>query len=240
LPANLDSILTLAKKYKLIVIEDAAEMHGQTYKGKPCGSFGDISIFSFYPNKHLTTGEGGMIVCNDDFLAERSRLLRNLAFVPERRFVHNELGWNYRFTNIQAALGLAQLERLNEFVAIKSRMGKVYTELFGDLKDKLELPLTQTEYADNIYWVYGIVLKENVPFNAQEIMKRFSAEGIGTRPFFYPMHKQPVFNNMGWYVGESYPVAERLAERGFYIPSGLALTEIEMKKVADVLHNILK
>lgn len=239
LPVDMQPVLDIAQKYQLKVIEDAAEMHGQTYNGKPCGSFGDISTFSFYPNKHVTTGEGGMIVCDDEFLAERCRSLRNLAFVPERRFVHYELGWNYRFTNLQAAIGLAQLERLQEFVTLKRKMGKMYTELFSDLKDKIELPLSQTSYADNIYWVYGIILKDHIPFNAQEAMKKLADEGIGTRPFFYPMHQQPVFKDMGWYQNESYPNAERMTERGFYVPSGLALTPENMQEVSDKLHKIL-
>jgi perosamine synthetase len=239
LPVDMQPLLSLAKKYKLKIIEDAAEMHGQTYNGKPCGSFGDISIFSFYPNKHVTTGEGGMIVCDDDALAERCRTLRNLAFVPEKRFVHYELGWNYRFTHLQALLGLAQLERLDEFVQRKRKMGKLYNQLLSDLQHKIELPPDDKGYAENIYWVYGIILKDNVPFNAVEAMKKLVAEGIGSRPFFYPMHLQPVFNKMGWYLNEQYPVAERMAERGFYIPSGLALTEEQMKKVSEKLHKIL-
>ena len=118
LPVDMDPILALCKKYKLKLIEDAAEMHGQTYKGKMCGSFGDISIFSFYPNKQITTGEGGMIVCDDEAIAERCKKLRNLAFEPnERRFVHHELGWNYRMTNLQAALGLAQLEKMEKITS---------------------------------------------------------------------------------------------------------------------------
>jgi perosamine synthetase len=196
LPVDMRPVLDLAGKYQLKIIEDAAEMHGQVYNDKPCGSFGNISTFSFYPNKHITTGEGGMIVCDDDALAERCKYLRNLAFIPERRFVHYELGWNYRFTNLQALLGLAQLERLSEFVAKKKSMGKLYTLLLGGLQDKIMLPLKGTNYADNIYWVYGLVLKDTVPFDAQEAMKRLAAEGIGTRPFFYPMNKQPVFNQM--------------------------------------------
>jgi len=239
LPVDMKPVLELAKKHNLKVIEDAAEMHGQTHGDSPCGSFGDISIFSFYPNKHITTGEGGMIVCNDDALAERCRSLRNLAFVPERRFVHYELGWNYRFTNLQALLGLAQLERLDEFVAKKRAMGELYSRLLADLRDKIELPLDHTDYADNIYWVFGIVLKPAAGINAVEAMRRLGAEGIGTRPFFYPMHLQPVFNQMGWYTDEKYPVAENMAEYGFYVPSGLALTESEIKEVAEKLHKIL-
>ena len=157
LPVEVDQILVLAKKYNLKVIEDAAEMHGQTYKGKPCGSFGDISTFSFYPNKHITTGEGGMVVTDDEQLAERCKLLRNLCFRKDVRYIHDEISDNYRFTNLQAAVGLAQLERLNEFVAKKRYMGRYYTERLNGIKG-LMLPIEKTDYADNIYWVYGIVL----------------------------------------------------------------------------------
>jgi perosamine synthetase len=239
LPVDMAAVMALAKKHNLLVIEDAAEMHGQTYNGQPCGSFGDVSTFSFYPNKHVTTGEGGMIVCNNNEIAERCKHLRNLAFIPERRFVHHELGWNYRFTNLQAALGLAQLERLDYFVERKRAMGKLYRELFTGLEDKIEFQAPATNYATNIYWVFGMVLKETVPYNAIEVMKKLAAEGIGCRPFFYPMNLQPVFNKMGWYTNESYPVAERLGERGFYVPSGLALTETEMITVSEKLKKVL-
>jgi len=147
LPVDVDPVLEIAKRYGLRVIEDAAQMHGQTYKGMPCGSFGDISTFSFYPNKHITTGEGGMVVTNDDRLAEDCRSLRNLCFQPQRRFVHDRLGWNLRMTNMQAALGVAQLERLDEFVARKRRMGAVYTKLLSDVSG-LQLPLPRTSYAE--------------------------------------------------------------------------------------------
>ncbi len=239
LPVDLDPVLNLCKKYNLLLIEDAAEMHGQTYKGKPCGSFGDISTFSFYPNKHITTGEGGMIVTNNDALAERCKLLRNLAFTPQRRFVHEELGWNYRFTNIQAALGLAQLERLEEFVEKKRWIGNQYNTLLADLQDKLQLPLQQTEYAENIYWVYAMVLKTNKYGNAIDVMKKLGDEGIGTRPFFYPMHQQPVFKKRNWFTNENYPIAENMGEMGFYIPSGLAITDEQIKTVSGKLHKVL-
>ena len=235
LPVDMDPILELVKKYNLKIIEDAAEMHGQTYKNRPCGSFGDISIFSFYPNKHITTGEGGMIVTDDENLAERCRSLRNLCFKPEKRFVHDELGFNYRMTNLQAALGLAQLERLDKFVLKKREMGSFYTEQLKNL-DCIEIPLAETDYAQNIYWVYGIVLKDN----ANEVMKKLSELGIGTRPFFWCMHEQPVFKKMGLFENESYPVAEKLARRGFYIPSGLALTKDQMEIVVIALKEILR
>lgn len=238
LPVDMDPVLALARKYGLFIIEDAAEMHGQTYKGKPCGSFGDISTFSFYPNKHVTTGEGGMIVTDDPDIAQKCQSLRNLCFQPERRFVHEELGWNLRFTNLQAAIGLAQLERLDEFVQRKRQMGHLYTELLKDLP-LVELPLVSTDYADNIYWVYGVILKDEVPFDALEAMKRLKDHQIGTRPFFWPMHEQPVFHKMGLLTGESHPVAERMARRGFYLPSGLALTPEQIERSALALRQIL-
>ncbi|MGB5772726.1 MAG: DegT/DnrJ/EryC1/StrS family aminotransferase [Crocosphaera sp.] len=237
LPVDMTPVLEIAKKYGLKIIEDAAEMHGQTYKGQPCGSFGDISTFSFYPNKHVTTGEGGMIVTDDDSLAEKCLSLRNLCFQPQRRFIHEELGWNLRFTNLQAAVGLAQLERLAEFVQRKRKMGAIYTELLSEVSE-LELPLVKTDYADNIYWVYGVVLKDDVPFDATEAMQRLREQKIGSRPFFWGMHEQPVFHKMGLLKEVSCPVAERLSRRGFYVPSGLALTEDQMKQVAVAVKGI--
>src|SRR3954470_10817233 len=238
LPTDMDPILALAKKHGLHVIEDAAEVHGQTYRGKPCGSFGSLSTFSFYPNKHVTTGEGGMILTDDDALADRCRSLRNLCFQPKRRFVHEELGWNLRMTNLQAALGVAQLERLDTFVARKKRMGKLYAELLSGLKG-VQLPLPKTAYAENHYWVYGVVLDDDVPFDAVEAMRRLGEAGIGTRPFFWPMHEQPVFKKAGLFRDDRHPVAERLARRGFYLPSGLALTEEQMTIAANALRELL-
>jgi len=232
LPVDMDPVLDIAKRYGLKIIEDAAEMHGQTYRGKPCGSFGDISTFSFYPNKHITTGEGGMIVTDDDELAEICRSLRNLCFQTQNRFVHERLGWNLRMTNLQAALGIAQLERLDEIVAKKRRIGELYTELLSDVPI-LQLPLKKTQYAENIYWVYGLLLDDTIIFNAEEAMMRLTAKGIGTRPFFYPMHQQPVLNRMGFFKNESYPVAEHLYKKGFYIPSGLALCDAQVESVVD-------
>ena len=239
LPADVDPVLALAKKYGLKVIEDAAEMHGQTYKNKPCGSFGDISTFSFYTNKHITTGEGGMIVTDDDALAETCRSLRNLCFQPHKRFVHERLGWNLRMTNLQAALGLAQLERLDAFVARKRAMGARYAERLKDAPN-IQLPLASTAYADNIYWVFGVVLDQSLGINAEEAMQRFSKQGIGTRPFFCPMHMQPVLKRMGLFEGECYPVAETMYLRGFYVPSGMALTELQIERVITQLCALLK
>src|SRR5690606_7475905 len=150
LPVDMDPVLEIANKYGLKIIEDAAEMHGQTYKEKPCGSFGDVSTFSFYPNKHITTGEGGMIVTDNEEIAERCRGLRNLCFQKKERFIHEELGWNFRMTNLQAAMGVAQLERLDEFVNKKREIGCLYNTLLTGI-DLIQLPLQKTDYAENIY-----------------------------------------------------------------------------------------
>lgn len=239
LPVQADKILKLAEKYKLKVIEDAAEMHGQTFRGKPCGSFGDISTFSFYPNKHITTGEGGMVVTDDEELAERCRSIRNLCFRRDIRYVHDEISGNYRFTNLQAAVGLAQLERLEEFVERKRRMGQYYTERLQEVEG-LQLPVTKTDYAENIYWVYGLVLNREIQADNRIVQKMLAERGVGTRTFFWCMHEQPVYRNMGLFLEDTYPVAEYLARKGFYIPSGLALTMEQMDIVIYVLKGVME
>lgn len=239
LPVEMDYILELARKYSLKVVEDAAEMHGQTYKGRPCGSFGDISTFSFYPNKHVTTGEGGMVVTDSPELADRCKLLRNLCFRKDVRYVHDEISDNYRFTNLQAAVGLAQLERLSEFVEKKRKIGKFYSEALADIEE-INLPVPKTDYADNIYWVYGIVMDRKSPISNKDITKLLAAEGIGARTFFWCMHEQPVYQKQGMFKSEKYINAEYLARKGFYIPSGLALTHEQMETVSDKIHKIFK
>lgn len=238
LPVDMNPILELAREYHLKVIEDAAEMIGQTYYGKPCGSFGDISTFSFYPNKHVTTGEGGMIVTDDEELAEKCRFLRNLCFQKDVRYVHEEISDNYRFTNLQAAVGLAQLERLDEFVSLKRKMGSYYTQRLKGAPEVL-LPEERTEYADNIYWVYGIVLPEEIALTNKEMVKLLAEEGIGSRTFFWCMHEQPIYRMQGKHVDEVYKNAEFLARKGFYIPSGLNLQEKQMDRVTDTVLKIL-
>ena len=237
LPVDMDPVLDLCRRYNLYLIEDAAEMHGQTYKERKCGSFGDISTFSFYPNKHITTGEGGMCLTDDPVLAERCRKLRNLAFEPEgRRFIHNELGWNYRMTNMQAALGIAQLENIENHLFKKREIGRRYNEAFKSLKG-FKLPLPKTVYSDNIYWVYGLIAESEKL--SEKTIKGLQERGIGTRPFFWCMHEQPVFLQMGLFVHEKYPVAENMARCGFYIPSGLSLTDDQQSEVIKIFIEVL-
>ena len=239
LPVETEKVLELAKKYHLKVIEDAAEMHGQTYHGKPCGSFGEISTFSFYANKHVCTGEGGMVVTDDWELAQKCRSLRNLCFQPDARYVHEAISDNYRFTNLQAAVGLAQLERLEEFIERKKEMGRYYTERLRDVRG-LMLPVEKTEYADNVYWVYGVVLEKGVLADNKEMQQRLAKKGIGTRAFFWCMHEQPVYQNEGLFLNEKYPNAEYLARKGFYIPSGLALEKAQMDIVISAIKDIMR
>ena len=178
-----------------------------------------------------------MLATNDAVLAERCRGARNLFFNNQQRFVHHELGWNMRMTNMQAALGLAQIEQIDGFVKRKRDMGRRYTELLSNTPG-LELPLAETDYSQNIYWVYGIVLADDMS-SPREVMAALGEQKIGTRPFFWPMHEQPVLLKMGLFNGVRCPVAERLARRGFYVPSGLALEDSEIRAVASALHDIL-
>jgi perosamine synthetase len=238
LPVDMDPVLELAREHGLRVVEDAAEAIGLKYKGRECGSMGDVSCVSFYANKHITTGEGGMILTSDDGIAERCASYRNLCFQPSRRFVHEELGWNYRLCNVQAALGLAQLEQLDRSTELKRWMGGLYQELLGDVAG-IRLPADKTPFAENVYWVFGVVLEDDVPFDAAEAAVRLAAKGIQTRPFFWPLHEQPVFRKLGLFAGESYPVSERIARRGFYLPSGLGISEQEIRASAAALRQIL-
>lgn len=234
LPVDMNPILQLSEKYNLFIIEDAAEVIGQTYYNKSCGSFGDISIFSFYPNKHVTTGEGGMVVTDNDELAEKCKSLRNLCFQPQQRFVHEELGWNFRLSNIQAAIGVAQLEQLDQSIIRKREIGMRYLNNLSGLSS-VRLPQLKTNYAENIFWVFGIVLLYEKYPDAVNVMDILKIKNVGTRPFFWPMHKQPVFHKMGLFQSDLHPVADNISRNGFYIPSGLAITDEQIDIVSEIL-----
>ena len=238
LPIDMDPLLKIAKKYKLKVIEDAAEVLGLKYKNKECGSFGDVSTFSFYANKHITTGEGGMIVTNNKEIYERCKSLRNICFDEKRRFVHYELGWNYRFTNLQAAVGLAQLEKLNHFIMKKRKIGKIYNKELSNI-NTFYTPLDEQKYAKNIYWVYGLVLKRNSNISLSTFMKKLMNEGVETRNFFWPLHQQPILKKMGFFKKIKLPVAEYLGRNGLYLPTGLSLTTSQQKFVINKVKKIM-
>lgn len=245
-PVDMDPILDLADKNGLAIIEDAAEAHGAEYLSRRtasdpefhrCGSFGAMSCFSFYANKLITTGEGGMMLTDDPELAEKARALRNLCFQPARRFYHESFGFNFRLTNVQAALGLAQIERIGDIVARKRWIGQEYTRRLKDIEG-LQLPVEE-QWARNVYWMYGVVLSEDRGMDASQFAQKLREHGIDTRPFFLGMHEQPVFHKRGLFLNERYPVAERLARQGLYLPSGLALTGEQLTHVCNAVHEVL-
>ena len=241
-PTDITPLMKLAKKHKLLVIEDAAEAIGAEYRGKRCGSFGDISCFSFYPNKTITTGEGGMLLTNNKKFRERANMLRNLGFIKNKRYYHEEIARNYRMTNIQAALGVAQLKNIRKLIAIKRRYGALYNKLLANIPC-LQLPVEKT-YAKNIYWMYGIVLDKSAGFNNETFAKKLAQRGVGTRPFFYPLHRQPVWKKSQYRkIAErnkgNFPVADKISQQGLYLPSGLGNTEKEIRHVAATVRKLL-
>lgn len=236
-PVDMDPVMELSRKYRIKVIEDAAEVHGAEYKGQKAGSIGDVACFSFYANKIITSGEGGMVVTDNEEIAARARTYRNLCFRPEKRYYHTELGYNFRMTNLQAAVAVAQLEQIEKLIQIKRQNAALYKEYLTDLEGiKLSV---EKEWAKNVYWMYGIEMKDEVKMDNEELDRRLREKGIDTRPFFLGMHEQPVFHKMGLFEGESYPVAERLSRRGLYLPSGLALREEQIETVCQALYDIL-
>ena len=245
-PIDMDPLLEIAEKHNLKIIEDAAEVHGAEYltgrenahpQWKRCGSFGDLSVFSFYANKLVTTGEGGMVLTNDRVYADKARSLRNLCFRPEQRFLHTELGHNFRITNLQAAIGVAQIERIDEIIEKKRWIGNSYTKRLADLAG-LSLPV-EASWAKQVYWMYGIVLDAATGLNAAGFAEKLKKQGVETRPFFLGMHEQPVFHKMGLFRNESYPVTEHIARQGLYLPSGLTLTEEQIDRVCNTIKYIL-
>ncbi|MBN2421486.1 DegT/DnrJ/EryC1/StrS family aminotransferase [Candidatus Woesearchaeota archaeon] len=238
-PVDMDEINKIAKKHNLFVIEDAAESHGAEYKGKRTGGLSDVACFSFFANKIITTGEGGMVVTNDDKIAEKAKLLRNHAFgIP--RFIHTELGFNYRLTNMQAAIGLAQVERADYLINKRIQNAKLYTSLLKDVPGISSQP--QKEWAKNVYWMYGILVDKNkFGMSKDELMKALMEKGVETRSFFYPMHKQPVYfakDERFPDVTGKYPVSEKLFEEGLYLPSSSSLTEEQIKKIVDTIKSL--
>jgi len=236
-PTDMDPLMALAEKHGLMVIEDAAEAHGAEYKGRRTGGLGHAAGFSFYGNKIITTGEGGMVTTNDRVLAQLAWNLRDHAFSHERHFWHKFVGFNYRMTNLQAAVGLAQVEQLDGFVAARRRNAAEYNcRLHGipGIRTPAEAP-----WAKNVYWMYGIMVDEAEYGMSRDALRQVLADrGIETRTFFIPMHCQPVYWQQ--FKGERYPVAEDLCKRGFYLPSASSLSIDEIEYVTDVIRNAAK
>jgi perosamine synthetase len=231
-PTDMDPLLELAQKHGLRVIEDAAESHGAEYRGRRTGSLGDAAGFSFYGNKIITTGEGGMVTTNDRELAKLAWNLRDHAFSHERHFWHKFIGFNYRMTNLQAAVGLAQTEQLDTFVTLRRRNAAEYTRRLQSIPGITTPP--EAPWAKNVYWMYGILVNEQEYGLSRDQLRKVLAEhGIETRTFFIPMHCQPVYWEM--FKGQRYPVAERLCRDGFYLPSATSLSIQEIDFVAEVI-----
>jgi perosamine synthetase len=234
-PCDMAAIMDIARRHDLLVVEDCAEAHGARIEGRMVGSFGDAACFSFYGNKILTTGEGGMVLCSDVELARKMRLLRNQAF-DHPRFVHREIGFNYRLTNVQAAIGLAQAEKADEKVEKKREIARWYAEAFADVED-VELPW-EAPGAKNVYWMYGVKLGDSFRRGRDGVMTAMKAKGVETRAFFCPMHRQPVFAGSDPRfpdVSGEYPVSDDLWKRGLYLPSGLGLTRSQVEEVVSKL-----
>tara|TARA_Y100000310_G_C20639630_1_gene793177 strand:- start:9 stop:1124 length:1116 start_codon:yes stop_codon:yes gene_type:complete len=240
-PVDIKPIKELAKEYNIYIIEDAAEAHGAEYKGKKIGSLGDATAFSFYANKIITTGEGGMVVTNNEEIAEKAKLLRNHAFTKPR-FLHHELGFNYRMTNIQGAIGLAQMEKADELVNIRIKNAIFYNSLLKDVKG-ITLP-PKKDWAKNVYWMYSILIEDDFGMTMQEVREELLKKGIDTRTFFIPIHKQPVFinGNNGNYpdTNGNYPISEELARKGLYLPSSSSLTQEQIIYISKTLASLKK
>jgi perosamine synthetase len=227
-PADMDPVLALARRHGLAVVEDAAEAHGAVYRGRPVGGLGDAAVFSFYGNKIVSTGEGGMVTTNDPELARMARRLRDHAFSEDRHFWHRYLGFNYRMSNLQAAVGLAQTERLAALVAVRRGNARRYEELLRRVPG-LILPGERPD-VESVFWMYALRVADDFGCSRDELRRRLARQGIETRTFFVPIHLQPIYHRR--FRGQPFPVAEVLCRQGLYLPSGPSLTAREIGWVA--------
>jgi perosamine synthetase len=226
----MDPLMALADKHGFSVLEDAAEAHGATYKGSKVGGLGHAAAFSFYANKNITTGEGGMITTNDEEFARTSRTLRDHAFSPERHFWHKFRGFNYRITNVQAAIGLAQVERLNELVARRRANAALYNLLLADVPGIVRPP--QAADVENTFWMYSVLVRKAFGMSRDGLRRFLAGAGIETRTFFIPIHFQPIYYS--FFKGQRFPVAESLCKEGLYYPSSASLTDDDIHFVAEI------
>jgi len=231
-PVDMDRLMRIAEAHQLTVIEDCAESHGATVRGRMTGGFGQMGCFSFYANKIITTGEGGMVTTNDDALAERLRLLRNLGFT-QPRFRHEILGYNFRMTGMQAAMGVAQVKRIESIVEGKRRMAAAYNRALAPL-EWLQLP-AEADWARNVYWMYAVTIRPTSRLGRADVVRLLDKAGVETRTFFCPMNAQPALQRLAGFRAVPCPVAESLWERGFYLPSSTNLTDVQIGQVAGAL-----
>jgi perosamine synthetase len=230
-PADMYALLELAKEKHVFIIEDAAEAHGAMAYGQCVGSFGDINAFSFYGNKIITTGEGGILTTNNPHLNERMRFLRDHAMSNEKRYWHTEVGYNYRMTNMQAALGVAQMERIEEFIHRKVTLAGIYNLGFSKIPG-ITLP-PKANWAEPVYWMYSILINDDFPINRDEVMKKLKEDGIDSRPFFYPIHTMPPYEKK-----QTLPITENLSRRGINLPSSPNLTDGDIEHILDAFQRM--
>ena len=234
LPCDMEVIQDLASAHNLLIVEDCAEALGSYYDGKPVGIFGDAATFSFYGNKTITTGEGGMIVFKDKAVAERAAMLRDHGMQKTRRYWHEEIGYNYRLTNLQAAIGVAQFERLDEFVSAKIKFAHFYNELFSPT-GYFQIPV-RNEKIINSYWLYTCMVKVDAPFTRDELIYFLGQKGVETRPVFFPMHIMPPYTG---FTKVRLPVSSSLSERGISFPSSVSLTDLELAHISDMVKSFM-
>jgi perosamine synthetase len=231
-PVDMDRLMEIAARHDLIVIEDAAEAHGAEVRGRKAGSFGQLACFSFYANKIVTTGEGGMVLTSDDRVAERMRDLRNLGR-QDPRFVHHEPGFNFRMTGYQAAMGRVQMRRIEESIEARRKLAAAYTERLADTSG-IRTP-TELAWARNVYWMYSIVVEDDYPLSRDALMEALRDEGIETRTSFYPMNLQPVLRARPDHRETDCPIAEDLWNRGMYLPSSNKLGDAEVDRIVGAI-----
>ena len=236
-PVDMDPVMAVAKKHGLFVIEDCAEAHGATYRGRKVGSIGDVGCFSFYANKIITTGEGGMVTTNDRALADKMKGLRSLAFGDTNKFMHKDIGYNYRLTNLQAAVGCAQMGKIERVIEAKRRIAKLYSARFAG-HPSIELPVERS-YARNVYWMFHIGLTGAFAGRREWVMGSLAKRGVESRECFIPYNMQEIFIARGWTKPSDCSVANDIGVRGFYLPSGAALTDAELDHVATSLLEVL-
>jgi perosamine synthetase len=233
-PCDMDTITDIARRHNLYVVEDAAEANGAGYRGKKVGSLGDIACFSFYGNKIITTGEGGMCLTNDEKLAEKMRTLRDHGMNPNRRYWHETIGFNYRMTNMQAAVGVAQLEKLDRFIEKKRQIASWYAEGLKDLAEQRLIKLhPEMPWAKCVYWMYSILVEDGFGIGRDELMQRLFEKGIETRPLFYPIHIMPPYED-----NDAFPVAEEIAAKGVNLPSGVGLTRKTIREIVVIVNQL--
>jgi len=234
-PSEMKAIMRIAKENQLYVIEDAAEAHGARCYNQKIGGIGDVGCFSFYGNKMITTGEGGMCMTKNEEIAEKMKILRDHGMTPKRKYWHDRIGFNYRMTNLQAALGVAQIKKLDDIICKKRMIAEGYQKKFEELETKKLITChPEMPWAKNTYWMYSILIEKNFPISRDTLVKRLEEENIETRPFFYPLHVFPMYN-----TGKKFPISEELSKKGINLPSSANLEEREIHHITEKIYTII-